>query len=67
MYKRKTYFARREWEPGCSISPGDLGFRFPAGPVLFGDFFMWTFLSSVRLLVAAPSQSKSAQCQTGLQ
>jgi hypothetical protein len=39
-YKRKTYFAWREWEPGCSSFPADPGFRFPAGLVFFGGFFM---------------------------
>ena len=67
MYKRKTYFARRECDPGCSISLGDLGFRFPAAPVFFGGFFMWIFLSFVRLPVAGPSQSTSARCWKGLQ
>src|ERR1700674_2321233 len=67
MYKRKTYFAWREWEPGRSISPGDLGFRLPAGPVFFGGFFMWIFLSLVRLPVAGASQSTSVRCWTGLQ
>src|SRR5450759_2620071 len=39
-YKRKTYFAWREWEPGCSNSPANPGFRFPAGLLFFGGFFM---------------------------
>jgi hypothetical protein len=39
-YKRKMYFAWREWEPGCSSFPADPDFRFLAGLVFFGGFFM---------------------------
>src|ERR1019366_8309359 len=39
-YKRKTYFAWRELEPGCANSPANPGFRFPAGLLFFGRFFM---------------------------
>jgi hypothetical protein len=39
-YKRKTYFAWRELEPGCVNSPANPGFRFPAGLLFFGRFFM---------------------------
>jgi hypothetical protein len=39
-YKRKTYFAWREWDAACFISPANPGFRFPAGLRFFGGFFM---------------------------
>src|ERR1019366_8830485 len=67
MYKRKTYFAWREWDAACSIFPADPGspahsdvlgwgpgFRFPAGLLFFGGFFMWAFLSRVSLPLADP-------------
>src|SRR6266513_1012296 len=44
-YKREMYFAWREWEPGCSNSPANPGFRFPVGLLFFGRFFMQAFLS----------------------
>jgi hypothetical protein len=44
-YKRKTYFAWRERDAASFISPADPGFRFPAGLLFFGGFFMRAFLS----------------------
>src|ERR1700675_4330278 len=44
-YKRKTYFAWLEWEPGCPHSPATPGFRLPAGLLFFGWGFMQAFLS----------------------
>src|ERR1035437_7803790 len=67
MYKCKTYLVCREWQSVWSITPADLGFRFPAWPVFFEGFFMWTLLSLVRRWVAGPSQSTFARCWTGPQ
>src|ERR1035437_434018 len=66
-YKRKTYFAWPELEPGCSNSPANPGFRFPAGQLFFGGFFMWAFLSWVGLPFADPAPPTGARCWRGLQ
>src|ERR1019366_8180594 len=56
-YKRKTYFAWRELEPGRSNSPANPGFRFPAGLLSFGGLFIQAFLSgSVCLSQIQPHQ-----------
>src|ERR1019366_8019290 len=66
-YKRKTYFSWREWEPGCTNSPANPSFRFPAGLLFFGGFFMAPFLSRVSLPFADPGPPTAARYWTGLQ
>src|ERR1700674_4677200 len=66
-YKRKTYLAWREWGPGCSNSPANLSFRFPAGLLFFGGGLMVAFLSWVSLPFADPGPPTAARCWTDLQ
>src|ERR1700674_3503142 len=65
-YKRKTYFAWREWEPGCSNSPANLSFPFPAGLLFFGGGLMVAFLSWVIIPFADPGPPTAARCRTDL-
>src|SRR3989304_1475606 len=67
MYKRKTYFAWRELDAACFISPANPGFRFPSGLLFFGGFFMRAFLSGVSLPFAGPGPPTPADCWIGLQ
>src|SRR5665213_77178 len=43
-YKRKTYFSRRELEPGGTNPPANPGFRFRSGLLFFGGIFMLAFM-----------------------
>src|SRR3989304_895822 len=66
-YKRKTYFFWREWEPARSRSPAPPGFRFPAGLLFFGGFFMRAIRSWVSLPVADPGPLAPLRGWKGLQ
>src|ERR1017187_90421 len=60
-YKRKTYFSWRESGPGCSNSPSNPDFRFPAGLLFFGSIFMCSLLNgSVCLSQIQPHQQTHA-------
>src|SRR5476649_2747056 len=65
-YRRKTYFASRELEPGSPDSRANPGFRFPAGLLFFGGLFMQAFLSRLSLPFADLAPPTTARCWRGL-